>query len=513
MTRLRWLLTVLTLLWVFHGGEALAAASCDINMFANSTTPATCPAPTETFSITVNRSCGESSAAAPNPIRTHRLFSSVTCRVQKVVESTLGQIWCVVQNELRTPLAALITLYLSTIGAMIVIGMMQFSTRDIMVQFLKIILIWLFATQGDYAIRMGYHFFSTVMSEGIVMVTSAGTSAGGVGGVIERFDTIVSELLLINAGSKVMTVGAGIAALHASTPIGGSIGLFLIMTVAYSLMTLLRCVVFYLVSIAAVAFLWAFSPIFLCTALFRTSGHIFTNWLAFVIAFTLQPILLFGFLAFMEKHIVESIDVFSCLVQERTAIVRTVPEYDSTFALLSEQPYRLTRKSYCATGYYCVCIDPTATDCKCERTLDDGVSVERTNACEIITTEAGWNEATDFMNTIGGQILAALVIMIMTNALLMRLPRFAAVLSGTGISLAMNMPIFSTLDRDSSGIMGQVNAWAGWRKGADGKYETAFINSDGTINRTTVVNPDGTVSRRSLRDTIVGTAQEELKEM
>lgn len=496
MTLLR-LLPVLLLLIVLDASPAQAASACSVDMFKNSTTPATCPAASESFSITVQRSCGPTSPTTSNTINTYRLFSSTTCRVQKVVETTLGQLWCVVKDQIRMPLAALITLYLATVGAMIIIGMVQLSTGEAMKQFLKIILIWLFATEGDYAIEMGYGFFSTIISEGITMVTSAGSGIGGVTGVVDRFDTIVSELLLTNAGSKVLSVGVGIAALQASTPIGGTIGLFLIMTVAYSIITLLRCIIHYLVSISAIAFLWAFSPIFLCTALFRTSGHVFSNWLTFMISFTLQPILLFGFLAFMEQHLVNSVDVFSCLVQERTAILRTVPEYNGTLGLIPDQPYRLTQDAYCKGDSYCVCNDATAQDCACET-----ASGARGAACQIITTEAGWTQATDFMNTIGGQILAALLIMIMTNAFLLRLPQFASALTGVGVSLVKSIPLLNALDRDG-GIMNQVNSWSGYRPAGQNpdQFTTTYINQDGTLNRA------------NLNRSLIQTAQKEMDEI
>jgi hypothetical protein len=113
-----------------------------------------------------------------------------------------------------------------------------------------------------------------------------------------------------------------IIAAGSTAPFGPLVALGLIWSVFSIFMALLRALQIYAISIIIKAVLLGLAPVFLPMMLFERTKQMFTGWLNQLINFTLQPILLFAFLAFFAtllasaaKDILPPDDVHVCYVR------------------------------------------------------------------------------------------------------------------------------------------------------------------------------------------------------
>ena len=82
--------------------------------------------------------------------------------------------------------------------------------------------------------------------------------------------------------------------------VGLIVGVLLLSVVMSYVWTLIMAVQIYIMSSIARALLYAIAPVFLIFLLFSQTKSLFEGWLKQLINFTLQPILLVGFMAFMN---------------------------------------------------------------------------------------------------------------------------------------------------------------------------------------------------------------------
>jgi type IV secretory pathway VirB6-like protein len=215
-----------------------------------------------------------------------------------MINQVVGRIYCSIQYAATPILAALLTLYVAIFGVQILMGTAQLSAGEILMRMFKIVMVWTFATQAAWGIGMAFEFFLSLMGDGIAWVTNAlwpmGATDGNSMPVYAMLDglvynAVVSPLYAANAG----LIGFFAVMSYVFFPIFALASYWLMMT----LMTLARTLVSFLMSISAIAFLIALSPIFLCFMLFQASYHIFENWLRYMVSYALQIIIVFAVMA------------------------------------------------------------------------------------------------------------------------------------------------------------------------------------------------------------------------
>lgn len=237
------------------------------------------------------------------------LFSRVFCDFVTVVNDVLGKIFCSIQYTMQATVGALFTLYIAIFGAQLLMGTVQLTVKEVMVRFLKIAGVWAFITQTYWAIGLAFNFFVSMAIYGSVWVWDAihdvapATtdpynidlgSAGSIMPVFNFFDKAVYDAVIgpfTQANSAV--IGFFFAALTAYPPafLLAAHWLWLNFTI------MLRAVITFLVSVSALAFLLALSPIFLSFMLFSSTYQFFENWLKYMMSYSIQVIVVFGCVA------------------------------------------------------------------------------------------------------------------------------------------------------------------------------------------------------------------------
>lgn len=239
------------------------------------------------------------------------LFSNIICVYVRIIDGVLDKIYCGVQAGIMGSLRAALLLYIAVFGLQILTGMTQLTGGEMVQRAVKITFIWAFATDSTYGIGIGFNFFIGVMSDGIKWVINAvGIPGAGAMGAYNYIDHLIHQAIIgpfTAANSKV-------------------VGFFLTMTISFfpiflmgvsflweTAMLLVSCVVVFLLSISAVAFLIALSPIFLSFMLFQATFYLFENWLRYMMSYTLQVIVVFAIVAMWVQVIMQFIGFFNDL--------------------------------------------------------------------------------------------------------------------------------------------------------------------------------------------------------
>jgi hypothetical protein len=243
------------------------------------------------------------------------LFSTIVCKYAKIINQVLDVIYCDVQFKIKDALSAVIILYIAILGVQTLTGQTQLTIGEAVVRSCKAVFVWFFCTEASYGIDIGFAFFMSAMGEGVAWVVSA------VNPVIlifpddpmpayEYIDKLIYDAIMgpfTDANSKV-------------------VGFFLVMMVAFppiflmgvqflweTAKVLINCVLMFLLSISAIAFLIALSPVFLSFMLFQTTFYLFENWLRYMISYTMQIIIVFAIVTMWVLVIQQFTDFFNRL--------------------------------------------------------------------------------------------------------------------------------------------------------------------------------------------------------
>lgn len=231
----------------------------------------------------------------------HHLFSNIICMFVSIIDGVLSAIYCGIQFGIKTPLSAVMVLYVAIFGVQILTGQTQLTGGEIVARVVKLAFVWYFATNASYGIGIGFNFFLGLLNDSILWVLSA---------VIPGATTVITGYQYIDAIVYQALIGP-IAQADSKV-----IGLFFVMAVAFppvflmglafmwqTAMLLISCIVIFLLSVSAIAFLISLSPIFLSFMLFQSTFYLFENWLRYMISYSLQVTVVFAIVAMWVKII------------------------------------------------------------------------------------------------------------------------------------------------------------------------------------------------------------------
>lgn len=272
----------------------------------------------------------------PDGTANGRLFEQRTCQITQTTilagtvctfEQTLSQIfsnlYCGMKDAIMTPLVLLMTLAMMIFAIMFLTGMTRLTAGEAAKFGIKILLVFVFATQAELAIGLAYKFFITVTQEGISIVLSKLAPSGAYNNgnlewnadsAMKYMDQLVIEaatpltLVPSNLPSNAQPVdNAGGACQNALLVLLGLTAFFLpplfimiVYVIMQTIFVFVRAVAGYLLALTGITFLMTMSPIFLCFSLFHVTYKFFEKWLQYIISFTLQMIIIFAFLAFTQ---------------------------------------------------------------------------------------------------------------------------------------------------------------------------------------------------------------------
>jgi hypothetical protein len=252
------------------------------------------------------------------------LFANVVCRVENIFGAILGLVYCAVQNAILEPLLALLTLYVTVYGAMVLLGMVPHTFGEALTRIFKIGIVAAIALNAEIAIGVGYTFFITLTQTTISIVFELFTPD------FVASNTVMADM--IQAGyqssptnpdaSRRLYLGENwmqnldyvthrIIGFFMKGGVGFAIvmvGLFFLMPplfliIVYLLISILKslatAVIGYLLALLGITFLFSVAPIFVSFALFRVTSGWFDAWLRNLFSYTLQMMVVFVFLMIM----------------------------------------------------------------------------------------------------------------------------------------------------------------------------------------------------------------------
>jgi len=189
---------------------------------------------------------------------------------------------------LRT-VKAILTLYIFLTGAGFLIGIVHFTAWEILNRIIKILIIAAMLSPNSWNYFSGYLFniFIYGANQIIGMIEYAATGGYTSGGE-SVIALLFAEETLIKLSSLLWFDWHGIVYIL--------MFLFLLLLVVY---IYLKAWIFFITAFLFVGVMLSLTPIFLCFMLFGWTNHLYKGWLDKLIAYSMQPIILFTALAFL----------------------------------------------------------------------------------------------------------------------------------------------------------------------------------------------------------------------
>lgn len=212
-------------------------------------------------------------------------------------------------EKLKSIMGAVLTLYLVIFGFKIMFGKGGESMAEIMKTILAIS-IMVFVVLGS-GLSLFYEWFLDMQNDLIVRMIEQ-TQLWGINGLCEypqgkeylrawyKVDCVIKKMLLYGVFGAGIAVVVGFAVLALfSGPVGLAMFLVVMIFIGMLFTAMARSVYSYLVSQVFIALLFSVSPVMVPLYLFPSTRGYFNNWLAHLLSYGMQPVILFAFLALM----------------------------------------------------------------------------------------------------------------------------------------------------------------------------------------------------------------------
>lgn len=240
------------------------------------------------------------------------IMSNIVVLLEKVGKELFDHI--IKHPYYTSALSAVILLMVVIYGTMIVFDLENLKPGVILLKMFKIGLVaWLASPSGWelFSETMAKFFFETMVQLVNLFLQGAAGITAGANPSLKDPSSLAEPLqslgypiaMLFSAKFGITLLGlfwlGGYGFVAALIMIWA--GFNLLLTVFQALFVYIKCIV-------GLWFMFALAPIFFICLLFQRTSNLFTGWLNMVINFTLQPILMFAFLAFYIVMIVSSLN-------------------------------------------------------------------------------------------------------------------------------------------------------------------------------------------------------------
>lgn len=239
-----------------------------------------------------------------SPAAGQGLISTIITQIQNILNQVTYDMYTSIVGDasFAYALRALLTLYIVFYGILFTFGMVQITMFDFSVRMIKIGIIAMLLSKTPWSF-----FHDTVIvffnagTDSWINAVSASVLGESLpfGGNAPPFYII--ETALAKALSAKMAVT--LMAMFFTPPYGPIFGLLVSMGISTFIRAVLTAAWVYLMSLILKALLFSIAPIFLSFILFVRTRYLFDGWLNQVVNATLQPVLLFTFLAFFVQLI------------------------------------------------------------------------------------------------------------------------------------------------------------------------------------------------------------------
>ncbi len=252
------------------------------------------------------------------------IFSEFICTYETIVSDVLSETYCAMVESMRKPLAAMLTLFVTFWGVMLLTGQTPFTARDGFVMLLKFAFVFAAATEAEFTLRYLYNGVMSLLQGGVIIILDSisGTKFSGGGSILAQIDEttngIVNQFALAQnaapgAGGNEDCKGAVLAMslmFLASAPAITMLAFTMIFKLA---MVAIKTIFAYLMALTGIMFLITLVPVFASFLLFKTTSGMFDMWIKYMLSFALQVVIVFAFIGFVIK--LEIIEDFSELLE------------------------------------------------------------------------------------------------------------------------------------------------------------------------------------------------------
>lgn len=230
------------------------------------------------------------------------VISSSICILRAAIGNSMFKVYCGLMEEMKVPLQAALTLWIIFYAIAYMFGINNTNGKDLLIRIMKIVFIFAIATNAELFFEFLYRFFVHGLLEGFstflfeldtddIVDESAGFQEnimGIFGKVDELFQLIIGEQRLISLGVLIMA--------FATTGMGALVSLLVMLGVLAMIQAFFRILITYAVAILALSFLLMFAPLFLGFALFERTTSLFQGWMAAIVSYIVQPMIVMVFI-------------------------------------------------------------------------------------------------------------------------------------------------------------------------------------------------------------------------
>ncbi|MFV9838585.1 MAG: type IV secretion system protein [Aaplasma endosymbiont of Hyalomma asiaticum] len=217
--------------------------------------------------------------------------SGVTQKIGAVQQIYKNQ---VVSQPFWNAVRALLTLYLMFSVLGYIMGVIQVTKYDLAVRIAKIAFILLLVSKGSWEF-FNEHCFR-IFTVGLSEIISAFNGYLGGDASFAFLDSTLGLFLTSGFWLRMLALfGAG--------PVGWLMFIGLLWALWSFFLAMIRGIIMYLFVVVALAFLVTLAPLFITFMLFQITRSLFDAWIKMIVNFSLQPIILFASLAFLNQVI------------------------------------------------------------------------------------------------------------------------------------------------------------------------------------------------------------------
>ncbi|AHC39306.1 type IV secretion system protein [Ehrlichia muris] len=199
-------------------------------------------------------------------------------------QTSAGSLWRALQ--------ALCTLYIIFTVLGYIIGVVKCTKYDLVVRIAKIAVVVGLISQGSWEF-FSDHFFS-IFVQGVSDLIAAFNGELDGDNSFAFLDPTIGVLLTGEVWIRLAT-------LIITGPIGWLMFIIILWASIVFFICVIEAVIAYLLTIVAIAFLATLAPIFITFVFFQLTKTLFDSWIKMLVNFSLQPIILFAALAFLNQ--------------------------------------------------------------------------------------------------------------------------------------------------------------------------------------------------------------------
>lgn len=228
------------------------------------------------------------------------LITILVKQIKEILESTQRDMYKAITSagSFVSTVRAAITMYICFYGIMFTVGMVDITLIEFTRRMVKLGIVVALISGDSWALfnETFVKFFNDGTDEWISAMSAAAVGAESGGEPFEVIDDALSTAISAKVAVNLM-------AMFFTPPYGPILGLLMALGAGSFVKAILQAAWVYLMSLIVKALLFGIAPIFLACILFQHTYYLFTGWLNQLINASLQPILLFTFLAFFFELI------------------------------------------------------------------------------------------------------------------------------------------------------------------------------------------------------------------